>query len=588
MNTLIFAVLWLLMSLACEPELEDSSNGDGDGLEIDVDLDYTDGDTDWDVEEEVDIIDYDIEDKDGDEEIADVDDDLEPTELDDDIEFDEIDTDEQQLPTNWADCMPNNSDFPVRIEPDYAATLPFLHVNNRDILDLADKTVMLRGTNFASWLMMETSIAGIGDLFEQEFLDLIPIKADEFGVTDLIQHANDSTNLEWVSGEKSHWELLQLWRICTYEQATEEQIAGLDSFWQWFDSEPWVYEERSLWKYLENRFGPEKYKNLRDTFYDYYITEIDVQRVAEHGLNLIRIPIWYAALETDTVEGSIFNQKGWEKLDEIVLWARQHEVYLILDMHGAPGGQNTELHQGLENGGQLWSNQACIDKTVRLWKAIANYFKDEPHIAAYDLLNEPSGAPDKQSYTDVHDAIYQAIREVDTKHIVMIEDGYKDLNEISTPKEMGWDNAMFSVHIYPEGCSIGEYYERMEAKILDIGQSYSRFDCPLFLGEFNAAEAKDGDIASVSEAMDEIFTMLNERGIHWAFFSWKYFNELSNKGLYFPVMDPGFRIEIKDATYERIISDFERLHSSRYRAQYDFYLAVVENSWFEYRPLNLD
>ena len=65
-------------------------------------------------------------------------------------------------------------------------------------------------------------------------------------------------------------------------------------------------------------------------------------------------------------------------------------MYVILDMHGAFGSQNGMDHSGeINDGKQLYYNQSNKDKTLNLWKKIAEHFKGNPAVAAYDILNEP-------------------------------------------------------------------------------------------------------------------------------------------------------------------------------------------------------
>ena len=494
---------------------------------------------------------------------------------------------ESEIVNLWADCRPNTQEFPVRPTPEESATLPLLHVEGRDIVNESGEKVMLRGANFGSWMMMETWIAGIGLLFEWDFLKQIEPKAEEFGVAELVQEAREQTSFEWLLEETSHWELSQRWKPYTYEHAEPDQIDGLDDFWAWFESEPWIFEERSLWKYLDSRFGHEKTEELRRTFQDHYITEVDVERHAGLGLNLIRVPFWYEALETDRDGENAFKTEGWERLDRLVTWARKHEVYLMLDMHGAPGGQSTSWHQGLENGGFLWTNRECIDKTVRLWSAIARYFKDEPHIAIFNLLNEPMAAPDKETYASVHDEIYQAIRAEDTRHIVMIDDGYKSTEFLTSPKEMCWENAMFSLHLYPGGGSPDEYLGNIDNELKTFDDAFERFDCPIYIGEFNAADGNDGSPDMAAEAMGLVLDRLNRRGLHWGFWTWKYYSDTSIWGLYHPAEHPGTRIDVKDASFEKIKADFEALNSTNFTANAAFYKVVGDHAAAAHVPVNL-
>lgn len=332
-----------------------------------------------------------------------------------------------------ADCRPNSQPFPIRPEPVEPATLPFLHVEGRDIVDDEGNKVMLRGINFGSWLMMEIWIAGIGILGQEELLDMMPEKAAEFGVADFLSEAQAINIIDCSFQLKAAWLCVQEWRQYMSENIRPDLQDGTDAFWAWFDSEPWIFEERALWNWLTKRFGHDGMTELKKTFQDNYITERDFQIVAELGMNLVRLPVWYQALETDIEGDNEFIIEGWRRLDQVIEWARKYGLYIMLDLHGAPGGQSPWWHQGLENGGQFWTRQDCIDKTARLWQAMAEYFQGEPHVAVLDLLNEPFGAPDHDHYLAAHQAIITAIRQVNTEHIIMLEDGFLSLSVLAGP-----------------------------------------------------------------------------------------------------------------------------------------------------------
>lgn len=470
----------------------------------------------------------------------------------------------------WSDCQPNAAPFPERPEPTEAATLPFLHVEGTQVLDEDGNPVALRGINFGSWLMMETWIAGIGEQTEDEIVEGLIAKASELGLYRLMNDARTTNAIEWTFYVKGRWVCIQEWREHMIENATPDEAEAVAELWAWFDEQPWIFEERSLWKWLTKRFDYAKAMELREVFLDHYVTELDVERVAALGLNLIRLPVWYQALETDVEGENGFVADGWRRLDDIVSWARKHGVYIMLDLHGAPGGQSPWWHQGLENGGFFWETQACVDKTARLWKALATYFRDEPHIAVYDLLNEPAGAPDRETYGAVHDALYDAIREVDTRHIITLEDGFLDFDILVSPADLGWENVIVSFHDYPGGGNAEAHANNMEGEITGLTDLWDSFDFPLFYGEFNvydptAFEATDdpSDRWQV-DAMDLALDMMNRRGVHWAPWSWKYFAAPSLWGVYVPADGSGDRINVATASFEEVRAAFEALDSTNF------------------------
>ena len=474
-------------------------------------------------------------------------------------------------------CAPNLVDYPVRPEITEPATLPLLHVEGTALVDDLGAPVALRGINFGSWLMMETWIAGIGIEDEGDLLDMLRDEAKELGLEEALAAAELTNALDWVLERRSHYVLVMEWRQHMIDHAAPDAADDVEALWAWFAEQPWIFEEEALWAWLQGRFGYSKAQQLRTVFHEHYITELDVERVAAMGLNLIRVPVWYQTLETDFDGENAFREEGWTRLHELGIWARRHGVYLMLDLHGAPGGQSTSWHQGLTDGGHLWDDPACIDKTVRLWQALAAYFEGDSHVAVYDLLNEPMSFPDPEDYREVHDAIYTAIRAVDPDHVVMIEDAYRPISDVTSPEEMGWENAMFSLHLYPGGTSAADYLERIDEEIRELEDIWpERFDCPLFLGEFNGADGTDSeDWAAAS--MDLVLARLNARGVHWAPWTWKYYSE-KIWGLYHPAEDPGSKIDVRDASFEEIHAAFEALDSEHFVPDAAYEQALAGNA----------
>jgi len=492
-----------------------------------------------------------------------------------------------------ADCRPNTRPFPERPQPTVAPSLPFLHVDGRDIVDSEGNKVMLRGTNFGSWLMMESWIAGIGVVDQAELLEMMPGKAEELGILEFFTEAQSTNIIDCSFQLKAQWVCVQEWKQYMYANMNPALQDAVDQLWTWFDEQPWIFEERSLWNWFSKRFGYARMLELRRTFQDSYITEKDVRLVSELGMNLIRLPIWYQALETDIEGENSFVEDGWRRLDQVIEWARKYKVYIMLDLHGAPGGQSPWWHQGLENSGQFWTNQACIDKTARLWKALGAYFADEPHVAVLDLLNEPFGAPDHEHYLAAHQAIISAIREVDTAHIVMLEDGFLSRSVLAGPAENGWENAMMSFHDYPGGEDAATHVSMMEKEITDLEKVWSRFDCPLFYGEFNVYGPNSFNAVDDPEnrwqvdAMKGVLEMMNRRGVHWAPWSWKYFDSPSLWGVYYPSVGAGERLDVKDTTYATIHEWLGLLDTDNFTLDEAYGEVLMSTAAAPYAPLDL-
>lgn len=88
-------------------------------------------------------------------------------------------------------------------------------------------------------------------------------------------------------------------------------------------------------------------QKMRD-HYDNFITEQDFADIAGAGLNWVRLPIGFWALET--VDGEPFLSKvSWEYVLKAIKWARKYGIRINLDLHAVPGGQNSYNHSGRLN-----------------------------------------------------------------------------------------------------------------------------------------------------------------------------------------------------------------------------------------------
>src|SRR5205085_1230012 len=95
-------------------------------------------------------------------------------------------------------------------------------------------------------------------------------------------------------------------------------------------------------------------------------------------------------------------------------------------------------------------------------------YRGRPEVAAYDLLNEPTGAATAAALIPVHDRLYKAIRQVDARHLIIVEDGYKGDDAFPAhPAGIGWQNVCFSKHHY-----------RFDAKSPDVHRKVIADDLP--------------------------------------------------------------------------------------------------------------
>ncbi len=172
--------------------------------------------------------------------------------------------------------------------------------------------------------------------------------------------------------------------------------------------------------------GPDFTDEFWKLFKDNYITREDIEFIASTGSNTIRVPFHYKLFTDEDYMGLKSQQDGFKRLDDVIGWCREFGLYVILDMHDAPGGQTGDNIDDSYGYPWLLESEASQQLFCDIWKEIADYYKNEPVILGYDLINEPI-APYfdnmdelNEKLEPLHKRVVAAIREVDTNHIILL------------------------------------------------------------------------------------------------------------------------------------------------------------------------
>jgi endoglucanase len=286
----------------------------------------------------------------------------------------------------------------------------------------------------------------------------------------------------------------------------------------------WMLPEGYMWKFGENGdrprkiekivsdyLGEEKAAKFWKTYRQNYITEADIKRIAELGYNSVR-PALNSRLFITESENNEFVDEGFELLDNLISWCKKYHIYVIIDMHGAPGGQTGQNIDDSPNDlPELFMNPKNEELLVKIWVKIANRYKNEPIVAAYDLLNEPlpdrTGAAEKykDQLVPMYEKLIKAIREVDKKHMFTLE-GYNWSNNWSLFDKKLDDNMFFQFHYYcwnnPDNLNdISEFLNKRE-----------QLNTPVWVGE--TGERNN----TIYFATAQYFETNN---IGWSFWPWK-------------------------------------------------------------------
>ena len=253
-------------------------------------------------------------------------------------------------------------------------------------------------------------------------------------------------------------------------------------------------QQHKISERITDVIGAENTKAFYKAWLHNHTQKIDVDSMHSWGFNSIRLPMHYnlytLPIEQEPVAGQqTWLQEGFEITDSLLAWCKTNNMYLILDLHAAPGGQGNDLNISDRDPSKpsLWESEANQDKTIALWKKLATRYANEPWIGGYDILNEPNigftdpvkdrngineekNIPLKNLYT----RITNAIREVDKNHTIIIEgngwgNNYNGLMPL-------WDNNMV--------LSFHKYWNYNDQESISKALAFRKiFNVPIWYGE---------------------------------------------------------------------------------------------------------
>ena len=266
-----------------------------------------------------------------------------------------------------------------------------------------------------------------------------------------------------------------------------------------FDGGP--QSPREIEALVNDLLGPSQAAEFWQQYRANYVTQRDIAALGRAGVNVLRVPLHYKFF----VEG---DDEGFRLVDRLSEWAKHAGIYLILDMHCAPGGQTGTNIDDSWGYPWLYESESEQQQTVKIWRRIAAHYRDNPTVLGYDLLNEPiPHFPQLQRLNPYLEPLYKrltaAVREVDGNHMVIFGGAQWDSNfkVFGAPFDT---NSMYTFHKYwtpPTQNVIQEY--------LDFRDKY---DVPIYMGE--SGENTDEWISSFRMVLDK-------NDIAWTFWPYK-------------------------------------------------------------------
>jgi endoglucanase len=191
-------------------------------------------------------------------------------------------------------------------------------------------------------------------------------------------------------------------------------------------------------------------------YYSNYISEKDVCSMKAWGTNSVRISFNANVIQPRSGQPATppykYDAMGWEILDNFIAWCAKYQMWVIWDMHGAPGGQSRDNICDSDGEARLWTDAATYwPRAIDCWMKIVDRYKDNDWIIGYNLLNEPllkRYGFDVGLYMKFCKQVTDSIRKIDNKGLLFIDgDAYaQDFSLVVPP----WDaQIVYDFHCYP-------------------------------------------------------------------------------------------------------------------------------------------
>ncbi|KAF9239593.1 exo-beta-1,3-glucanase [Melanogaster broomeanus] len=133
-----------------------------------------------------------------------------------------------------------------------------------------------------------------------------------------------------------------------------------------------------------------------ETHYQTFITEQDFAEIAGAGLNFVRIPLPYWAIETRVGE-PFLAQTCWKYFLKAIQWARKYGIRINLDFHALPGSQNGWNHSGKLGSTNVLNGPmglANAQRSLDYIRIIAEFISQPEYrdvVVIFGITNEPQG-----------------------------------------------------------------------------------------------------------------------------------------------------------------------------------------------------
>src|ERR1700677_107887 len=260
-----------------------------------------------------------------------------------------------------------------------------------------------------------------------------------------------------------------------------------------------------------------------------FITAEDFRWIKNCGLNAVRLPVGYWALEAPkpSVGATDFLDFAFDQ-------ASQNGLKLVLDLHGAPGSQNGWDHSGRSGEIGWHKSPDNIKETVRILASFAQRYGKHPALFGIELLNEPSDQIPVETLKDFSLDAYSQIRKYAGPEVAIVfHDSFRAMAWQNFMKGPDYSNVIIDTHLYQLFNEDDSKRTAPEQIVFALSrktalEQMQQEELPTFVGEWSLAlpdnstedlSSFQNDLLTGAYADTQLLCFENTRG--WFFWSYK-------------------------------------------------------------------
>lgn len=257
--------------------------------------------------------------------------------------------------------------------------------------------------------------------------------------------------------------------------------------------------------------GPDSTERFWQQFLENYITYEDIKYLKKSGANHVRVPFHYKLFTNDLYMGT--RNAGFKYLDKVIEWCKRENMYVLLDMHCAPGGQTGDNIDDSNGYPYLYFSESSQQLMSDIWVKIAKKYKNESIVIGYDIVNEPFAhyfLKDIKDYNHRLFLLYKRmiadIRKVDKSHAIFLN-GSVWAGDFGVFESILDDNVVYEFHKY--------WFEVNQESVQQYLDFSKKHNVPIYIGE--TGENSD-------EWVKKFRILLDENKINWCYWPYKKMN----------------------------------------------------------------